>query len=134
MDIFRARVDMGTAILQRRNPLSPYNKLASIFQSRSSSANRQGIEGPLVLVSSQVLLEAFLVLKTRSTFSPFPFVRKRLIPSIDPYYPLYLADGFLILCRHLYEKGMPNAASFYAQPALYLSENMEILKENFYTS
>jgi len=33
VNIFRARVDMGTAILQRRNPLSPYNELASIFQS-----------------------------------------------------------------------------------------------------
>jgi len=63
-----------------------------------------------------------------------PYVRKRLIPSIDPYYPLYQADGFLILCRHLYEKGMLNPASFYSPSALYLSENMGTLKENFDTS
>jgi len=29
---------------------------------------------------------------------------------------------------------MLNAASFYSPSALYLSENMEILKENLYTS
>ena len=32
-DGFRARIDMGTTIRQRRNLLRPFNELASIFQS-----------------------------------------------------------------------------------------------------
>jgi len=33
-DEFRARMDMRTTIRQRRKLLSPFNELASIFQSR----------------------------------------------------------------------------------------------------
>jgi len=57
-DGFRARIDMGTTIRQRRNLLSPFNELAWASHG-SRSANGQGIEDRLVLVSSQVL-EAFL--------------------------------------------------------------------------
>jgi len=86
----RVRIDMGTTTRQRRNLLSPFNELAWASHG-SRSANGQGIEDRLVLKYWKRSLSS----RYDRPSVPYPTRgRQRLIPSIEPYYPLSLADSF----------------------------------------